>query len=330
MMTQSTDPTSESRPRELSDDLPPVQPPSAGFIIQLFVVPGLIVLAVVAVWFAFGRITVANQDWQSRLQELHSPNARIRNNAMHGLADLLGRDSRLGEAGQQLSTNPEIAKDLSDLLANELKVGAASEESVTFQVYLSRALGYMDAPEIAFPVLRQSILPNRDVEVRKSAVSSIAVIASRPFEAGHPLEDHETVDALIDLSTDSLKLMRQTAAFSLAFFQSERADQQLHVLLGDSDQATAVNAAIALARRKNSDGLGVFKQALMTPPPKKNDELFQHLTTLTNVFKAITQLAPHMSEADRAEFRDVLKPLTTDSAEVRIRVDAQNALQSLK
>lgn len=330
MMTQSTDPTSESRPRELSDDLPPVQPPSAGFIIQLFVVPGLIVLAVVAVWFAFSRMVASDQNWISLVQELQSPNDRIRNRAMHGLADVLARDARLGESGQHLATNPEIAKALSDQLAKELKAGSTSEESVGVQVYLARALAYLEAPEIAMPVLREAILPNRDNEVRKSAVSSIAVIASRPFEAGHPLEDHETVDALIDLSTDSLKLMRQTAAFSLAFFQSERADQQLHVLLGDSDQATAVNAAIALARRKNSDGLGVFKQALMTPPPKKNDELFQHLTTLTNVFKAITQLAPHMSEADRAEFRDVLKPLTTDSAEVRIRVDAQNALQSLK
>ena len=47
-MSDSPDHDSAALPQrpELSDDLPPVQPPSAGFIVQLFVVPGLIVLAV--------------------------------------------------------------------------------------------------------------------------------------------------------------------------------------------------------------------------------------------------------------------------------------------
>jgi hypothetical protein len=35
------------------DALPPVEPPSAGFIIQLFVVPGIIVVVVVMIWVMF-------------------------------------------------------------------------------------------------------------------------------------------------------------------------------------------------------------------------------------------------------------------------------------
>jgi HEAT repeat protein len=330
-MTNTTDPTSDSvSQHQLSDDLPPVQPPSAGFIIQLFVVPGLIVLAVVAVWFAFGRIAAYDQDWKPLAGDLQSPNDKIRDRAMYGLAELLARDSRRGEAGQHLASNVEIAQALTDKLAKELKTGSTSEESVGLQVYLTRAVGYLDTADLALPVLRQAIEPTRDVEVRKGGALSIAMIAGRAFEAGQPLEDPETVDALIELSADSQPLMRQTAAFALAFFQSEQADQQLHVLLGNSNQATSVNAAIALARRKNTDGLGVFKQALMAPAPTKREEAFEHFTILTNTLKAIANLAPHMSEPDRAEFREVLKPLTTDHAEIRIRVDAQNALQSLK
>ena len=34
------------------DLLPPVEPPSAGFLIQLFVVPALIVILIVAAWLA--------------------------------------------------------------------------------------------------------------------------------------------------------------------------------------------------------------------------------------------------------------------------------------
>lgn len=330
-MTNTTEPTADSHSQqELSDDLPPVQPPSAAFIFQLFVVPGLIVLAVVVVWFAFGRIAAYDQDPGPLAADLQSSNNKIRDRAMYGLAELLVRDSRRGEAGQHLASNTEVAKALTDKLAQELKSGSTSEESVGVQVYLTRAVGYLDTADLAMPVLREALSPTRDLEVRKGGALSIAMIAGRAFEAGRPLDDPETVDALIELSADSQKLMRQTAAFALAFFQSERADQQLHVLLGNADQATSINAAIALARRNNTDGLGVFKQALMTPTPEKQEDVFEHFTILTNTLKAIVKLAPAMSDADRAEFRDVLTPLTTNHAEIRIRVDAQNALQSLK
>ena len=57
-MIDSHTPTEEpaigaSRAAAGDDLLPPVEPPSAGFIIQLFVVPALIVLVIVSVWFTF-------------------------------------------------------------------------------------------------------------------------------------------------------------------------------------------------------------------------------------------------------------------------------------
>ena len=333
-MTNSTDPVSAStsppqRP-ELSDDLPPVQPPSAGFIVQLFVVPGLIVLAVVAVWAAFGQIAASEQDWKALVEQLQSPNSHLRKRGMYGLAQVLDQDRRLGDRGQHLAQNTDIAAALAEQLTKELKSGSTSEESIGFQLYLCRALSYLDTPQLTMGPLRQSLLPTRDIEVRKSGVSSIAMIAGRAFEKGTPLDDPETVDALVELSADSQPLMRQTAAFALGLFRSSTADQQLHVLLGNGDWKTCVNAAIALARQGNSDGLSVFKRALTAKPPKKPEEQIEHFMILTNSLKAISQLGPKMSEADRAEFRDVLRPLISDHGEVRIRVDAQNALQSIK
>lgn len=333
-MTNSTDPVSSaaSPPRrsELSDDLPPVQPPSAGFIVQLFVVPGLIVLAVVAVWAAFGQIAASEQDWKALVEQLQSPNSHLRKRGMYGLAQVLDQDRRLGDRGQHLAQNTDIAAALAEQLTKELKSGSTSEESIGFQLYLCRALSYLDTPQLTMGPLRQSLLPTRDIEVRKSGVSSIAMIAGRAFEKGTPLDDPETVDALVELSADSQPLMRQTAAFALGLFRSSTADQQLHVLLGNGDWKTCVNAAIALARQGNTDGLSVFKRALTAKPPEKPEEQIEHFMILTNSLKAISQLGPKMSEADRAEFRDVLRPLISDHGEVRIRVDAQNALHSLK
>ncbi|HEY4261284.1 MAG TPA: HEAT repeat domain-containing protein [Schlesneria sp.] len=331
-MTNPTD-SASSAPvphPELSDDLPPVQPPSAGFIVQLFVVPGMIVAAVVLVWFAFGRIAAVEQDWRSLVEELQSPNGHIRNRAMYGLSQVLEQDRRRGKDGQQLASNREIATSLADQLTRELKSNSSSRESLSIQEYLTRAVGLLDVPDVTMPPLLQALEPTRDVEIRKSGVASIALIAGRALEKESPLDDPDTVDALVKLSADNLPLMRQTAAFALGLFQSDAAQQQLRVLLGNDDWKTCVNAAIALARNGNTDGLGVFKQALTAKPPEKAEEQVEYSMILANSLRAISKLGPKMSEPDRAEFREILKPLINNHADVRVRVDAQNALLSLK
>ena len=59
-------------------DLPPVEPPSAKFIVQLFVVPGLIVAAIVGAWLLFGKLASAEQDWQALLADMKSSNEHRR------------------------------------------------------------------------------------------------------------------------------------------------------------------------------------------------------------------------------------------------------------
>ena len=297
---------------------------------QLFVVPGLIVLAVVAVWAMFGHIAAGDQDWGNLVDELQSPNSHIRKRAMYGLAQVLDQDRRRGDQGQHLASNPRIATALSEQLTRELKTGSSTDESIGIQQYLTRALGLLDIPNVTLPALRLSLQSSRDIEIRKSGVASIAMIAGRAFEQGTPLDDAETVDALIELSTDTVPLMRQTAAFALGLFQSPKSDQQLHVLLDNGDWKTCVNAAIALSRQGNTDGLSVFKRALLTQRPTKPEEQVEYFLVLTNSLKAVVSLAPKMTDADKTEFRELLQPLVDKHAEVRVRIDAQNALLSLK
>ena len=360
---------------ELSDDLPPVQPPSAGFIVQLFVVPGLIVLAVVAVWAMFGRIAAGEQDWRKLVQELQSPNTHIRNRAMYGLAQVLDQDRRRGEQGQHLASNSEIAQGLSDQLSKELKSGSNSKDGVAIQQYLTRALGLLDPSEIlddtrkepnsaendkprssaaasVTAALKLALEPTRDIEIRKSAAASIAFIAGRALDRGQPLESSGLVQALIEVSTDKQTIMRQAAAFALGLFRSPEADQQLQVLLGNDDRMTRINAAIALSRSGSTEGLAVFKQALMEKVPttgtaeqpssatntpnesvdvlNRNNRVAEHTLILKNTLKAIADLGPMMTFEDKVEFRELVETLIRTHAEPRIRIDAQNALNSLK
>lgn len=287
-------------------------------------------LAVVVVWAFFGQIAVGEQDWKSLVEELQSPNDHIRKRAMYGLAQVLDQDRRRGDQGQHLAANPQIATILADQLTRELKSGSNSQETIANQQYLARAIGLLDAPEVTLPALQMSLQPNFDIEIRKSGVASIAMIAGRHFEQGNPLNSPPTVDALIELSADSHPLMRQTAAFALGLFKSPKSDQQLHVLLDNGDWKTCVNAAIALSRQGNQDGLAVFKRALTEQAPTLPEEQLEHFMILTNSLKAVGNLGPKMSEGDKAEFRELLQPLIAGHSEVRIRLDAQNALLSLK
>lgn len=308
-----------------------MQPPSAGFIFQLFVVPALIVLAVVAVWALFGRLAAGEQDWRTLVQDLHSANPHVYKRAMFGLAQLLDTDRRLGKDGQQLAANPQIATALSELLQKNIRQAVQDEESLGVQVYLSRALGLLDVPETTMPVLIEALDAQRDIEVRKGAVTSVAMIAGRRFEQQQPLSG-DIEPALVALSEDRDPTLRRAAAFAMGLVPGEQSQQRLTVLLDDpSDWMTSVNAAIALSRQKSTAGYSVFLKAIVPPKADATAEAAQdQVLILKNALKAVGDLAAKWDAAQRTALKEVITPLAEDSAEPRIRVDARAALAALQ
>lgn len=313
----------------LGDDLPPVQPPSAGFIIQLFVVPALIVLAVVSVWALFGRLAAGEQDWKQLVQEMESPNPHIYRRAMFGLAQLLDTDRRRAANGQQLASNPEIAAALANLLKKQLDSHQTDADTVSSQVYLTRALGLLDVHDTSLPALILALDSQYEVEVRKGAVTSIAVIAGRALERQTPLTG-EVGDALVKFSEDSDPMLRRAAAFALGLVPGPETEQRLIVLLEDpADWMTSVNAAIALSRRDSTLGYNVFTKALATPTGITEDEEQDRLLVLRNVLHAIGNLAAKFTPEQRAALKTAVDPLANGSEAVRVRVDAQAAAAAL-
>lgn len=336
MVDYSSSPSAE---QEFPEELPPVQPPSAGFIVQLFVVPALIVLAIVGVWALFGRMAAGEQDWHQLVNDLQSGNQHIRNRGMFGLAQVLDADRRLGEQGQHLSENPEIGRALATRLDAELKrVGQGKteqEEIVTSQVYLVRTLGLLDQPDVTFPALQTALDPQYDPEVRKGAVTSIALIAGRDAEQMPPVEVESTVQALGQLATDPDPLLRQTAAFTLGLFDHPDAKQRLLVSLEDEDAKTRVNAAIALARHGSTAGYPVFRQVLddarqPVAESESRDAQFEQLVILKNVLRAVADLAVNLDPDQRREMIRAIEPVSETYSEPQIRVAAQGALATLK
>src|SRR3954452_22236499 len=75
-------------------DLPPVELPSAAFIVQLFVIPALVVVVVIVVWLLFGKLVGGERAAREYVRLLRSPDANWR--AAFELASLIRNDARLG------------------------------------------------------------------------------------------------------------------------------------------------------------------------------------------------------------------------------------------
>ncbi len=323
----------ESEGANLPEDLPPVQPPSAGFIVQLFVVPGLIVLAIVGVWLLFGKLATGEQDWKGLVVELQHPNPLRRWRAASGLAQMVKADRELGVAGQRLSRNREIAQALADVLATEVKRGGQSDDDVKYETFLAETLGRFDIPEITIPPLELAMQPGIDREVRKNAIWAIAVMAERTDKEGEPLEVPGLIDELTKISQDEDPLIRQIGAFTLGFFSAVDARSRLEVMIEDSDAATRVNAAIALVRHGDTRGAGVFRDVLKTagePKEPGSNAEFEQFLSLKNSIVAVDRLAAELSADERQEIMSLLEPIAAEFREPGIRLAAKNALSTLR
>jgi hypothetical protein len=173
--------------------LPPITPPSARFLAQLFLVPGLIVIVAVAILLGFSWLVGLSRTPQRFLQDLKSDNAEVRWRAASDLAQVLKRDP-------VLASNPHFCLDLADLLEGAMRddepdgrrkpllssPGAVLEPTpaTRFIQYLMNCLGTCNLP-VGISLITQvaktdSGLDPQDLMLRRqSAVWSLANLAAR-------------------------------------------------------------------------------------------------------------------------------------------------------
>lgn len=325
--------TPESDFARLPEELPPVQPPSAGFIAQLFLVPGLIVLAIIVVWLLVSRMASAEQDWRTLVNDIQSPQDHIRSRGIFGLAQQLLAEQSSTTPGPKLRDNPEIAKQLSDYLIKELKTSSANEATIKQQAILARTLGLFHQPDIVLPALALAIQPDHDLEVRKNALGSIAVIAGRATEENKPLDLKLVQPAVLEAAADPAPLVRQLATFILGLLPGEVSLQRLQVLLVDADISTRINAAVGLARQDSTAGFDVFSEVLKnaTDKPEKvgSPEEFAQFTQIKNALAALDKVKSQLTDAQRTALIKILEPLSQTYREPKLRVEAQLLLKGL-
>lgn len=322
-------------------ELPPVEPPSAGFIVQLFVVPAIIVAVVVGVYLLFGQLASGEQDWRKQLTDVRSDNPHVRWRGALGLAQMLQADAAAD--GKRLAENRDVAEELATMLEESLEKSGASEDDLKQQEFLTRTLGLVDVDEVTLPALSTALQPGEDSTVRKNSLASLATIANRRREAGGTFHDEAVVDDVIRVTDDSEDMLRHVATYTLGLFQSSAARQRLQVLLEHRDQMTRLNAAVGLARQGSTGGLPVFQSVLVdaqSPPEaaaelpgetqsRESAEAFEQALMLSNTLKALSQLREDLSETERQQIVSKLEPLAEAYPQPQLRVEARKLITEL-
>lgn len=314
-----------------NDQLPPVEPPSAGFIVRLFVIPALIVI----IMFALG----AGIKWL--VERESNPTAYVealrRNNdgrwqAAHDLADVL-RSPR----NDRLKDDRELARALADTLSTELATGAKDDLSIQLRVYLCNALGEFRVPDVLDVLLQAAAGGGEEEEaVRFSAIKALAVYLSAAPKADW-IDRPEVMSTVLAASRDGEPLMRSTAAFALGAADTPEALKRLEVMLLDSYPDVRYNAATNLARRGEARAVAVLAEMLEPEQAaavalEKQEQARQSKRSriLVNALRAVKELAEQSDQADLASLVEPVKRLTAGDMAPSIRVQADEVLIELK
>lgn len=236
-------------------DLPPVEAPSAGFIVQLFVIPAIVVLVVIMVWLLFGKLAGGERDAMSYVEALRSPNASWR--TAHELASLLQNDPKL-------SSDPNLLGEMTDLLATDL----VKNENPRLTTYLALAVGNfqtLDAKSASgqkidpIATLTDALSPKQPENVRIAAATSLAKHAAR-LEG--KLDNPPAIRALGEAAKSGEPPLRQMAVYALGFLEGDQVVQFLRERLDDEDRFVRYNAASALARRDDPAARAILREML--------------------------------------------------------------------
>lgn len=305
-----------TRPISPDDSLPPVEPPSAAFLVQLFLVPGLIVAIIVFVWLAFHWLAHLGNDPQAYVRTLR------RNNEGRWQAALnLANDLR-GPGAQSLKNDEALAVELGRILEDEALSGRTGEQSQTLKLYLCRALGEFAVPAAAAPLLRQ-VAREGDPATARAAVEALAVLNTNLIATGHELEDQPAVVRVVAAAAAATPdaTLRSACGFTLGVLGGEEAVRRLLELKNDDDEDVRYNAALGLARLGRQEAVDTLGEMLALPDvdvPGDDDgaaqsQRYKRALVVVNALRGVALLVDASHALPPGEVRGMIERLETDA-----------------
>lgn len=318
--------TSSNQPINPDDSLPPVEPPSAAFLVQLFLVPGIIVAIIVCVWLAFHWLAHLGNDPQAYVRTLRRANEGRWQAALNLANDLRGPN------GSGLKADIKLASELGSILDDEIDSGRTGEQSETLRLYLCRALGEFAVPEAA-PALVRRVNENDDDPTTQAAIEALAVLATNLQNASRSFENKDdVVTAVLAASTSTNSRVRDACGFTLGVLGGEKSIEGLFRLMGDSSTDVRSNAALGLARLGKTDAYEILSEMLSLEDihldkkvldDKTQSERYKRALVVVNALRGVTMLIDTTKQAPPTGVTEVIERLQQDPvAEIRSSASA--------
>lgn len=341
-LSPSEVPKPESTAKRPGDDfLPPVQPPTAGFILQLFLIPMLIVSVIVGVWLMFTWLAHMGSNPRELAAELRTPNEAGWQKAM-ALAEHLGNPG-----SDSLKDDVDLANDLVGVLDSQLTDGLTDEKSILMRVFICRALGEFRVPEVVPALLRAASTERDDAElkVRDAALQGLAVAAANLSKKYGPemVRSNELLLQTLDTAasepsssqdgTNQRAELRSAAAFALGVVGGPTAIEKLVRMLDDAYPNARYNAATGLARHGDPRATPVLIEMLdpsstqaVSGETSDSERAHKRSLVIMNGIRASAQLGSVSPQSDLAEVRAALVSIQESELPKVLRVAATEAL----
>lgn len=340
-------PQPDPHPEPSLDPLPPVQAPSAGFLLQLFVIPLIIVTLIVFVWLMLNWLAHMGSSPQQLVHSLRRLDKSSWQKALT-LADLLQNPDY-----DHLKEDEEMAAELAAILEEQLDRNAGNEESLQLRMFLARALGEFRVPSVLPPLLRaaEQEQESADIAVRRAAIEAIAVYASEADREA--LRNHEALlETLRDASRErsdnpadreQRAELRSTAAYALGIVGGEEARERLALMTADAYENARYNAGLALARLGDLRSIPILLEMLdpqnemsVAAGESEFGQASKRLLIITNGMRGAVELAEQNPADDLTSLRSALAEiedseltLFTPRARGGIRLNAKETLLTM-
>lgn len=324
-------------PLSADDALPPVEAPSAGFIVKLFVIPGVIVTIIVLVWLLFNWLAQMGGDPKAYVDAIKRNNEG-RWQAAVNLANALNNEK--GPGFLELRRNSDVVQELAAVLDAEIAGGSMDVHQIDFRFYLCKALGSFEVAD-GLPVLIKAVGTRRDpaeVAVQRSAIQAIALLTEnmRRADSNFSWNNAELTNALLTASRDEDPLVRESAAYTLGVIGENEMLERLHSLVDDANPNVRYNAATGLARHGDAAAIPMLLE--MIDPnedagvkiEEEQSQDYKQALIQFNGIRGIATLLDKNSHVDRKQFLAPIEQLLQSKPPNSVASEAKNLLRSIQ
>jgi HEAT repeat protein len=327
----SSESTESPRPLNPADVLPPVEPPSAGFIVKLFLIPAVIVGVVISILALIYWIRSAGED-VTRYVDALERNDEGRWQAAVNLSNALNK-----KGNEKYRADPELLKRVTGVFNSELERGSTDDKAIELRYFLTRVLGELNQPEAVTPLVKGLVTKRsaKEVDVRLGAIQGLARLIPNIADA-KPQNDKQLTAALVDAAGDESPVVRYHAAYALALLDGTEFVPLLEKLLNDGAFDVRANAAVGLARQGNP--ACVSELAKMVDPTELDEQLekvpekernFKRTTLLSNGFAAAKMLHQKAPQADVKPIVESLDRLLATNPVTAVKLAAEDVRREL-